>query len=1027
MTDGLLAPPEVVPADELPPADRRRTSASWRTLRRVVRNPTAMLALGFIAFVALVALLGPTLAPKDPNRTSIVNADAAPSGEFWLGTDDLGRDMASRLIHATRLSMRTGLQAILLAVVLAIPLGLVAGYFRKWPDAILMRIADGIGAFPPVLLALAIAAMLGPGSANLSLAVAVVFLPGMMRLARGQVLAVREEVYIEASRSVGSPHRRIILSHVLPNVAPAVIIQIAVAFGFVLITESGLSYLGLGDPLPAASWGSMLQQGFAAYTQGYSARLVLFPALAITSTVLAFQLLGDGLRDALGREAVKVRRRDRRFALDRAAAPSPAPTTAVAGDVLTVEGLAVEFATPRGWVRVVDDVSFSVGAGRTVGLVGESGSGKSVSVLAVMGLLPKGRGRIVSGSVRLHGRELVGLGPKGRKAIQGNDIAMVFQEPMTSLNPAFTVGNQIMEAVRAHTKASRRQARARAVEVLELVGIPDPARRLDDYPHQFSGGMRQRVMIAMALACEPKVLIADEPTTALDVTIQAQILELFKKLQDELGMAIVFVTHDLGVVADVCHEVAVLYAGQVVERADVDDLFQRPRHPYTQGLLDSMPQATPVGGELAVIAGQVPLPEAMVRGCRFHPRCPHAVTACTEAPVALTAFRAAHHDGVVRCIRAAELELAGARIAATADAITIEPRTGDAVVTTEDVAVDFPIRSGILRRVTGHVHAVDGVSLEVRPGETLGLVGESGSGKSTTGRAMLRLVELTRGRVVVDGREVSALTGRALRDARHDMQMVFQDPYSSLDPRRTIAEAVGEPLEVHLGLRGARRDDEVARLLDLVGIGGHALQRYPYEFSGGQRQRIAIARALALNPAFVVCDEPVSSLDVSTQSQVINLLADLQRRLGIAFLFIAHDLSVVAHISHRIAVMYLGSIVETGPTAEVIARPRHPYTQALLSAVPVPDPTIQRERRRIVLSGDIPSPSNPPAGCHFHTRCPYVMDVCRTVVPPVFTDASGTTALCHLHTEGPVLDGRPVTELTPELRDGVPVARRSDG
>jgi peptide/nickel transport system ATP-binding protein len=547
--------------------------------------------------------------------------------------------------------------------------------------------------------------------------------------------------------------------------------------------------------------------------------------------------------------------------------------------------------------------------------------------------------------------------------------------------------------------------------VLELVGIPDARSRLDDYPHQFSGGMRQRVMIAMALACEPKVLIADEPTTALDVTIQAQILELFKELQEELGMAIVFVTHDLGVVADVCHEVAVLYGGQAVERAAVEDLFARPRHPYTQGLLDSMPQATPIGGQLTVIPGQVPLPEAMPAGCRFHPRCPHARSACSEAPVELSELHARGGHSVVRCIRSEELELAGARIAGVEDAIVKPAKTGDAIVSTEDVTVDFPIRSGVLRRVVGHVHAVDGVGLEVRAGETLGLVGESGSGKSTTGRAILRLLEPTRGRVVVDGREVTALNGRGLREARDQMQLVFQDPYSSLDPRRTIAEAVGEPLEVHRGLKGARRDAEVARLLDLVGIGGHALQRYPYEFSGGQRQRIAIARALALDPRFVVCDEPVSSLDVSTQSQVINLLADLQRELDIAFLFIAHDLSVVAHISHRIAVMYLGRIVETGPTSEVIANPRHPYTQALLSAVPVPDPTVQRERQRIVLSGDIPSPADPPSGCHFHSRCPYVMDVCREVDPAPFTDPSGTTARCHLHTSGPNLGGAPVTVL----------------
>jgi peptide/nickel transport system ATP-binding protein len=991
----VTAPVELVPADELAPP--QRSSATWRTMRRLRSNRAAMAALLFLLLVVLVALFGPWLVTRDPERMSVADRNAGPSAEFWLGSDDLGRDTFTRLVHATRLSMRTGLQSVVLAVGIAVPLGVVAGYFRRWPDAVLMRIADGVGAFPPVLLALAIAAMLGPGSVNLSLAVAVVFLPGMMRLARGQVLAVREEVYVEASRSLGSPHRRIVLSHVLPNIAPAVIIQVTMSFGFVLVTESGLSYLGLGDPPPAASWGSMLQQGFTAYTQGLSALLVLWPALAITLTVLAFQVLGDGLRDAMGREMVRPRTRRRRAAARRSA-PAPAPSTpATGGALLAVEGLAVEFATPRGWVRVVDDVSFSVDVGRTTGLVGESGSGKTVSVLATMGLLPEGRARVVAGSIRLGGRELVGLQARARRRIQGAEMAMVFQEPMTSLNPAFSVGNQIVEVIRAHRKVSRAAARERAVEVLELVGIPDARSRLRHYPHQFSGGMRQRVMIAMALACEPKVLIADEPTTALDVTIQAQILDLLRDLQQELGMAIVFVTHDLGVVADICDDVAVLYGGQVVEQQSVTELFDRPRHPYTQGLLDAMPQATAVGAPLVTVPGQVPLPESMPEGCRFHPRCVHAEAACSVGAVSFEELPAGGGAlASVRCRRVDELVLAGATVVAHGDAVDPPTVDGEPVVRVDDLRVHFPIRSRVLRRTVGNLRAVDGVAFDIRPGETLGLVGESGSGKSTTGRAVLRLLEPDTGSVTIDGADVTALTGRALQRARTSAQMVFQDPYSSLDPRRTVAETVGEPLEVHRSLKGAERDREVARLLDLVGIGSHALGRYPYEFSGGQRQRIAIARALALEPRFVVCDEPVSSLDVSTQSQVVNLLAELQRELGIAYLFIAHDLSVVAHISHRIAVMYLGRIVESGPTAEVVARPRHPYTEALLSAVPVPDPRLQRSRRRIVLGGDIPSPANPPAGCPFHTRCPVVMELCRTVRPPE-TVVGEVTVTCHLH------------------------------
>jgi len=583
----------------------------------------------------------------------------------------------------------------------------------------------------------------------------------------------------------------------------------------------------------------------------------------------------------------------------------------------------------------------------------------------------------------------------------------VFQEPMTSLNPAFTIGHQISLAVRAHRPCSRSEARARAVEALDHVGIPDAARRVDDYPHAFSGGMRQRAMIAMALSCNPTLLIADEPTTALDVTVQAQILELLRSLRDETGMSMLFVTHDLGVVADICDRVAVMYAGQVVEEASVDALFRRPRHPYAEALLASMPQVATPGQRLTIIPGQVPRPGEVDGGCRFRARCRYASERCAEDPVDLVALpeggavRCVHHDTLVLVPPSAAGEGAGAA------APTAPP-----LLDVRALRKEFPVTSGVLRRVRGHVHAVDGVDFTVAPSETLGLVGESGSGKSTVARLVLRLIDSTGGTVTVDGQEIGRLRAGGLRRARAEMQMVFQDPYSSLDPRATIAASVGEPLEIHKGLHGAARDQRVVELLEMVGIGAHLLRRYPHEFSGGQRQRIAVARALALEPRLLVCDEPVSSLDVSTQSQVINLLADLQDRLGIAYLFIAHDLSVVRHISHRIAVMYLGRIVETGPAEEVYRRPTHPYTEALLSAIPVPDPVRQRERHRIVLHGEVPSALAPPSGCRFRTRCPYAMEVCARVDPPAYVTEAGTTTWCHLHTSGPTLAGEPVSTLT---------------
>ena len=678
--------------------------------------------------------------------------------------------------------------------------------------------------------------------------------------------------------------------------------------------------------------------------------------------------------------------------------------------LLRVQGLRVQFATSRGWLTVVDDVGFSVGPKQTVGLVGESGSGKTVSALAIMGLLPPRAGRLASGSISFDGRLLNGLSAEAMRHVRGDQISMIFQEPMSSLNPAYTVGNQIAETVRLHRRAPRRMAWSRAVEMLDVVGIPDPHRRAHDYPHALSGGMRQRAMIAMALACEPKLLIADEPTTALDVTIQAQVLELMRSLQDAMGMAILFVTHDLGVVAEICDHVVVMYAGQVVEQVATADLFHRPNHPYTQALLASMPQLAAAGGRLRVIPGQVPRPDELPAGCRFHPRCSYADPRCLATPVALEPV-AGDSGGAVRCLRHAELILDGARRAPPDPAAAVPHQPGSRpLLELRGLTKDFPVHSGVLRRLTGRVQAVTDVDLVIGAGQTLGLVGESGSGKSTLARLALRLIEPTAGRILLDGEDITSLGQRALRLARRDMQIVFQDPYSSLDPRATIGEAVGEPLEVHQGLRGRKRDGRVAELLEQVGLDRAMMRRYPHEFSGGQRQRIAVARALALDPRLLICDEPVSSLDVSTQSQVINLLTDLQHELGLTYLFIAHDLSVVRHISDRIAVMYLGRIVEEGDAEQVYTSPRHPYTLALLSAIPVPDPSPDRRKRRIVLEGDVPSPLDPPSGCRFHPRCPFAMDICTRVEPEPFLTLDGTTVACHLHTSGPVLGGRPVTE-----------------
>ncbi|MEV4165547.1 ABC transporter ATP-binding protein [Nonomuraea dietziae] len=654
--------------------------------------------------------------------------------------------------------------------------------------------------------------------------------------------------------------------------------------------------------------------------------------------------------------------------------------------VLQVADLDVRF----GDVRAVRGVGYEVRAGEVLGIVGESGSGKSVTALAVMGLLPP-HAR-VTGSVRLRGTEILGAKEKTLTAFRGRTISMVFQDPLSALTPVYRVGDQIAEAVRVHQKVTAEQAMVRAVELLDLVGIPKPGQRARAFPHEFSGGMRQRAVIAMAVANDPDVIICDEPTTALDVTIQAQVLDVLKKAQKETGAAIVMITHDLGVVAGFADRVLVMYAGRAVEVGQVDDIYYRPRMPYTMGLLGSVPRLDAGGRRpLVPIEGNPPSPAELPPGCPFTPRCPMAIEACAEAEPPLEPVNGPGH--LAACIRAEEIagenlspaevyHVAGevkGRHAATPEsaaepagpAVRAEPapREGrEVVLSVADLVKHYPLTKGaVFRRKVGTVHAVDGITFDIRRGETLGLVGESGCGKTTTLMEILELTEPQHGTIAVLGRDVAALGARDRTALRRDMQVVFQDPLASLDPRMTVYDILAEPLRTQ-----GRRDagTRVRELLDLVGLDpGHAA-RYPQDFSGGQRQRIGIARALALEPKLVLLDEPVSALDVSIQAGVVNLLEDLRRRLGLSYLFVAHDLAVVRHLADRVAVMYLGRIAEIGDVERVYGAPMHPYTQALLSAIPLPDPVKERSRRRILLEGDLPSPAHPPSGCRFRTRCP---------------------------------------------------------
>ncbi|WP_367647471.1 dipeptide ABC transporter ATP-binding protein [Brevibacterium sp. CT2-23B] len=649
-----------------------------------------------------------------------------------------------------------------------------------------------------------------------------------------------------------------------------------------------------------------------------------------------------------------------------------APVTA-AEPILEVRDLTVTFPNPKGDVQAVRGVNYEVRPGEFLGIVGESGSGKSVSSMAVMGLLPSTAQ--IAGSIRYRGQSLLDMNDHQMSKLRGREIAMVFQDPLSALTPVYTIGEQISEGLIIHDPSlSKEAANDRAIELLRIVGIPGAERRVKSYPHEFSGGMRQRAMIAIAIANDPDLIIADEPTTALDVTIQAQILDVLQKAREITGAAIVLITHDLGVVAGNADRIAVMYAGRLVETGGVEQVFHRPQMPYTTGLLRSVPNLATAGTQrLVPLEGKPPSLSNLAPGCPFAPRCPIAVDRCREVEPELVEHGIAGVQAA--CHRADEIargDLEAKDIYPRPDPVATRVKDDAApnILEVTGLQKHFPLLKGaVFKRQIGTVKAVDGIDLEIKAGQTLGLVGESGCGKSTTIGEVLEMVAPQKGRLVINGIDVADLNKRERLAMRRDVQVVFQDPMAAIDPRLPVGEVIAEPLTVHK-VPAQERNDKVAEMLELVGLDASMAERYPHEFSGGQRQRIGIARALVTNPKLLVLDEPVSALDVSVQAGVINLLEDLRDTLGLSYLFVAHDLAVVRQISDYVAVMYLGRIVEYGESDALYRQPRHPYTRALMSAIPVPDPEVERSRERVLLTGDLPSPTDEISGCNFRTRCP---------------------------------------------------------
>ena len=670
--------------------------------------------------------------------------------------------------------------------------------------------------------------------------------------------------------------------------------------------------------------------------------------------------------------------------------------------ILEVKNLEVTYHAREGKLQALNDINFVLNSGEILGIVGESGCGKSTISSAILRLLPA-NGEISHGEICLNGRDLTRLNEEELRELRGQEISMVFQDPMTSLNPVFTVGQQMIDAQKAHDKnhLSHDELRKRAISILHRAGVPDPDERIDYYPHQFSGGLRQRILIAMALLTKPSVLIADEPTSALDVTMEAQILEMIKELRATTNTSIIFISHDLGVIAQLCDRIIVMYAGRVVEQGDIYTVFKEPKHPYTRALLASVPSRSKQGQRLATIPGRVPNLSNMPAGCKFSDRCTMAKEICrlmepeivmdNDVRVRCFAYHPRHSLEIWETHETLEIRESGCAQEKTAD-----NSTGQPLISVNQVSTCFKenrkLADMLANRKVQQIRAVDRVSLNIRQGEIIGLVGESGCGKTTIGKTILGLIPATEGSIYYRGVDSLELGTAEKRLLKSKMQMIFQDPISSLSPRLKLSYLLTEPYKIH----HIPKEDQfsVAYLLNMVGLSDEQKNKYPHQVSGGQARRIGIARALALHPEFIVADEPTSGLDVSVAASIINLMKDLAEQFCLTYLIISHNLNVVSYISNRIAVMYLGNLVEIGPTKELFEKPSHPYTMALLSSISEPDPTLREKSGRLIISGEIPSPRNPPDGCRFHSRCPFCIESCKQTTPKLVSVSENHFTAC---------------------------------
>jgi len=857
-----------VAATETPATrDTREVRPLWRLL---AARPVFVACAAILATIVAAVALAPVIAPYSPLAQDLMNTLSGPTSAHWLGTDDLGRDVLSRMLYGGRETLLGVVQALVVFLLVGTSLGLIAGMTNGWIDTLVTRAAELLLSVPAFIILLVMLSII-PGNMTVAMAtLGVLTSPLLIRVVRGTTRSVRSELFIRGARTMGLTEAQITTRHVLPRLAGPIIVQATIFSGTVIIAETGLGYLGFGVALPNPSWGNMVETASQNITR---APWLLVPTGGIIIvTIMCFMFMGDAIRDAVAERWTG--QGARRHVKPVAAAPRPAAAPGTAQALLDVRDLTIVVDTPAGAQTLVHGISFQVGAGETLGLVGESGSGKSITSLALLGL---SRGvRVASGSILIDGVDMVTASGEETRHLRQRTFGYITQDPQPSLDPSMRVGDLLTQLVRLHQGGTNRQARATALELLERVQISEPRAVARRYPHQLSGGMAQRVVIAAALSARPKILVADEPTTALDVTVQAEILALLHHLvDDDDEMALLLVTHDWGVVADIADRVIVMRDGVLVEDAPAAQIFTHPQAEHTKKMLSSDPARLPI-----------------------HP---------VREPTA-------------------------------------------PLVQIRDLVIEYDGR-GEDGRPT-RTRAVRGVDLDVFHGRTLGLIGESGSGKSSIGNAVVGLIPSHSGQILLheqDGgqeftEDLTQVTPKRRRELSRQLQIIFQDPYGSLNPVRTVGSTLAEPLVLAHGMCARDANRLVRESLERVGLPASAAQRYPAQFSGGQRQRIAIARALVMGPDLIVCDEPVSALDLTIQEQVLELLADLQAERGIAYLFISHDLSVVRSFCDDVAVMYRGSIVESGTAQDVIGHPRHPYTVSLLDAAPIPDPAVQRGR-----------------------------------------------------------------------------------